>query len=88
VAGRPAHVAIAPPLCSKVVVVELKRILVEKKVGKEKVGGPSAGQAPASTLLHPPHLVPILLKPLTKSIKSKTISFHSFPKFLLFIFFI
>jgi hypothetical protein len=27
------------PLCTKVVVVELKRMLVEKKVGKEGVGG-------------------------------------------------
>jgi hypothetical protein len=32
--GRPTHVAKVPPLYTKVVVVELKRMLVEKKVGK------------------------------------------------------
>jgi hypothetical protein len=36
-------VAKVPPLCTKVVVVELKRMLVEKKVGKERVCGRSAG---------------------------------------------
>jgi hypothetical protein len=34
VAGRPAHVAIAPPLGPKVMVVEVKRKVVEKKGGK------------------------------------------------------
>jgi hypothetical protein len=34
VAGRAAHVAIAPPLCPKVMVVEVKRKVVEKKGGK------------------------------------------------------
>jgi hypothetical protein len=29
--GRPAHVAVAPPLCPKVMVVEVKRKVVEKK---------------------------------------------------------
>jgi hypothetical protein len=89
VAGQPVHVAIAPPLCTKVVVVELKRMLVEKKVGKEGVGSRLADQALASTLpnfLHPPHFVPLMLKPVTKSIKSKAISLHSFPMFLLFYF--
>jgi hypothetical protein len=76
VARWPAHVAKVPPLCTKVVVVELKRMLVEKKVGKEVVGGRSAT-----------HLVPLMLKPLTKSIKSKIIFFYSFSKFLLFIYF-
>jgi hypothetical protein len=38
------------------------------------------------TFHHPPHLDPLMLKPLTKSIKSKPISFHLFPKFFLFIF--
>jgi hypothetical protein len=33
-AGRPAHVAIARPLCPKVIVVEVKRKVVEKKGGK------------------------------------------------------
>jgi hypothetical protein len=76
-------------------VVEPKTILVEKKVGKGGVGGwPTThfGQSakpwpPLSpNFLHPPHLVPLVLKPLTKSIKSKTISLHSFPRFLLFNF--
>jgi hypothetical protein len=97
VAGRPAHVAIVPPFCTKVVVVELKRMLLEKKVEKEGVGGRSATHFGRSAkpwpplpnnFLHPPHLVPLVLKPLTKSIKSKAISLHSFPKFLLFIFFL
>jgi hypothetical protein len=79
----------------KVVVVELKRMLGEKKVGKEVVGGrlathfgwPTKPWPPLSpNFLHPPHLVPLELKPLTKSIKSKAISLHSFPKFLLFIY--
>jgi hypothetical protein len=35
VAEWPAHVAIAPPLCPKSVVVELKRDIVEVKGGKE-----------------------------------------------------
>jgi hypothetical protein len=95
VARRPAHVAIAPPLCTKVVVVELKRMLVEKKVGKDGVGGwpathfrqPAKPSPPLSpNFLHPPHLVPLVLKPLSKSIKSKAISLHSFPKFILFIY--
>jgi hypothetical protein len=50
-----------------------------------------ADQALASTLpnfLHPPHLLHLVLKPLTKSIKSKSISPHSFPNFLLFIIFL
>jgi hypothetical protein len=92
----PAHVAKVPPLCIKVVVVELKWMLVEKKVGKEVVGGRSATHFGRPTkpspplfpsFLYPPHLVPLMLKPLTKSIKSKIIFFHSFSKFLLFIYF-
>jgi hypothetical protein len=35
----------------------------------------------------PLHLNPIMLTPLTKSIKSKENSFHPFPKFFLFIYF-
>jgi hypothetical protein len=33
VAGWPAHVAKAPPFCPKVMVVEVKRKVVEKKGG-------------------------------------------------------
>jgi hypothetical protein len=39
VAGRPTHVALAPSLCPKGVVVELKRKIVEVKGGKEGEGG-------------------------------------------------
>jgi hypothetical protein len=38
------------------------------------------------TFHHPQHLDPLMLKPLTKSIKSKAISFHLFPKFFYFFF--
>jgi hypothetical protein len=42
---------------------------------------------PLNSYFHPPlHLGPIVLTPLTKSIKSKANSFHPFPKFFLFIF--
>jgi hypothetical protein len=97
VAGRPAHVASAPKLCPKGVVVELKREIVEGKGGKEGEGGrPAAnlwvtGHAWPSFNPYfrlPLHLAPIMLTPLTKSIKSKANSFHSFPKFYLFIYLI
>jgi hypothetical protein len=39
VAWQPAHVAIAPLLCYKGLVVELKREIVEGKGGKEGEGG-------------------------------------------------
>jgi hypothetical protein len=92
VAGRPAHVAKAPPLFPKVVVVEVKERVVEEKEGG--YGHPTthfgwlAKLWPpfSSTFHHPPHLDPLMLKPLTKSFKSKTYSFHLFPKFFLFLF--
>jgi hypothetical protein len=80
VAGRPAHVAKAPPLFPKVVVVEVKETVVEEKRENEGGDGRSATHfgRPAklwpqfsSTFHHPPHLHPLMLKPLTKSIKSK-----------------
>jgi hypothetical protein len=39
VAGRPSHVAKAPPFCLKGAMVELKREKVEGKGGKEGEGG-------------------------------------------------
>jgi hypothetical protein len=43
---------------------------------------------PLNPYFHPPlHLAPIMLTPLTKSIKSKTNFFHPFPKFFLFFYF-
>jgi hypothetical protein len=92
VAGRPAHVAKAPPFYPKGVVDELKREIVEGKEGKEGKGGwPGTnlwptGHAwtPLNPYFHPPlHLAPIMLTPLTKS---KVNSFNPFPKFFLFIF--
>jgi hypothetical protein len=42
--------------------------------------------SPLNPYFHPPlHLAPIMLTPLTKSIKSKANSFHPFSKFYLFI---
>jgi hypothetical protein len=68
---------------------------VEGKGGKEGEGGRLATNLwptdHAWPLLNPyfhpaHHLVPFMLTPLTKSIKSKANSFHLFPKFFLFIF--
>jgi hypothetical protein len=70
VAGRPAHVASAPILCLKGVVVELKREIVEGKGGKEGEGGrPTTNLSPTghawpplNPYFHPPlHLAPIML---------------------------
>jgi hypothetical protein len=87
VAGRPAHVAKAPPFCPKGVVVELKRETVEGKGGKEGEGGRPVtnlwptGHAwpPPNPYFHPTlHLAPIMLTPLTKSIKARPIPFILF----------
>jgi hypothetical protein len=67
---------------------------VEGKGRKEGEGGWPAtnlwptGHAwpPLNPFFQPPlHLAPIMLTPLTKSIKSKANSLHPFPKFYLFI---
>jgi hypothetical protein len=67
---------------------------VEGKGRKEGEGGrpatnlwPTGHAWPRHNLyFHSPlHLAPIMLTPLTKSIKSKANSFHHFPKFYLFI---
>jgi hypothetical protein len=89
VASRLGHVAKAPPFYPKGVVVELKRELVEGKGVKEGEGGWPATNLwpPLNPFIHPAlHLVPLMLTPLTKSIKSKANSFHLFPKFFLVIF--
>jgi hypothetical protein len=87
VAGRLAHVASAPKLCLKGVVVELKGEIVEEKGGKEGDGGRSAtilwptGHAwpPLNPYFHPPlHLAPITLTPVTKASKVKQIPFIVF----------
>jgi hypothetical protein len=94
--GRPASpYGHSPPLCPKGVVIELKSEIVEGKGGKEEQGGRLAtnlwltGHAwpPLNLYFHPPlHLAPIMLTPVTKSIKSKANLFHPFPKFYLFIY--
>jgi hypothetical protein len=95
VVGLIAHVARAPPFYHRGEVVELKRETVEGKGGKKGHGGWlatnlwSTGHAwpPLNLYIHHPlNLVPLMLTPLTKSIKSKPNSFHLFPKFFLFIF--
>jgi hypothetical protein len=95
VAGRPAHVAKAHPFCPKGVVVELKKEIVEGKVGKEGEGSrPDTNLSPTchawpplNPYLHPPlHPAPPMITPVTKSIKSKANCFHPFPNFFLFIF--
>jgi hypothetical protein len=87
VAGWPTHVAIAPLFCPKGVVVELKREIVDGKGGREGEGGRPAtilwptGHAwpPLNPYFHHPlHLAPIMLTPLTKSIKTKQIPFTLF----------
>jgi hypothetical protein len=89
VVGQLAHVASAPKLCPKDVVVELKREIVEGKGEKEGEGGRLAtniwpiGHAwpPLNPYFHPLLYLPlIMLTPLTKSIKSKANSFDLFPK--------
>jgi hypothetical protein len=65
------------------VVVELKREIREGKGGRRWPDGhQSLANRPCLAL----HYVPLMLTPLTKSIKSKANSFHRFPKFFLFIF--
>jgi hypothetical protein len=70
---------------------------VEGKGGKEGEGGrpdiklwlTDHAWPPLNLYFHPPlHLAPILLTPLTKSIKGKANSFHPFPKFFLIIYFL
>jgi hypothetical protein len=72
-----------------------KREIVEGKGGNEGEGGrpttnlwlTSHAWPPLNPYFHPPlYLAPIMLTPLTKSIKSKANSFHLFPKFFLFIY--
>jgi hypothetical protein len=77
----------------KGVVVELKREIVDGEGGKEGEGGQPAtnlwptGHAwpPLNPYFHPPlHLAPIMLTPLTTSIKSKTNSIYPLSEFFLF----
>jgi hypothetical protein len=74
VAGRPVDVAKAPPLFTKVVVVEVKEGVVQGKRDKEGGDGWPATRFGrlaklwhqfSSTSHHPPHLDPLTLEPLT-----------------------
>jgi hypothetical protein len=69
---------------------------VVEKGRKEGEGGrpatnlwPTSHACPSlNSYFHPPlHLAPIMLTPLTKSIKSKANSFYPFSKLFLFIYF-
>jgi hypothetical protein len=95
VARRPDHVAKDPPFHPKGAVVELKREIVEEKGGKEgEDGWPAADLWPTGHAWPPLnpyfdlplHIVPLMLTPLTKSIKSKPNFFHLF-KILFILFF-
>jgi hypothetical protein len=68
---------------------------VEGKGRKEGEGGRPATNLwptshawpPRNSYFHPAlHIAPIMLTPLTKSMKSKANSFHPFPKFLVLLF--
>jgi hypothetical protein len=95
VAGRPAHVAKSSPICPQGAVVEMKMKIVEGKKGKEGEGcRPAINLWPGGHTWPPlnshfhssPHLAPLMLTPLTKSIKSKANSLHHFLKFYLLLF--
>jgi hypothetical protein len=91
-AGRPDHVAKAPPFCPKGAVVELKREIVDEKGGKEGEGGrPATNLWPTShawpslnPYFHLPlHIVPLML---TQKHQKQTQFLSSFSK-ILFIFY-
>jgi hypothetical protein len=75
-------------ICPQGAVVEIKRNIVEGKEGKR--GGRWTGGHTWPPLNYhfysSPHLAPLMLTPLTKSIKSKAISLQLFPQFYLFLF--
>jgi hypothetical protein len=88
VAERPARLAKSSLICPQGAVVKIKRDIVEDKEGKK--GGRWSGEHTWPSLnshFHSsPHLAPLMLTPLTKSIKSKANSIHLFSKFYLFLF--
>jgi hypothetical protein len=81
-------------ICPQGAVVEIKK-KIEGKEGKKGKGGRTAVYlwsgghtwSPLDSHFHSsPHLAPLMLTPLTKSIKRKANSHHLFPKFYLFLF--
>jgi hypothetical protein len=88
VAERPAHVARSSPICPQGAVVEIKSNIVEGKEGKKWGRWPGGHTWPPldSHFHSSPHLAPLMLTLLTKSIKSKANCLDLFPKFYLFRF--
>jgi hypothetical protein len=96
VVGWPTHVAKSSPICPQGSVVEIKVKIVEGKEGKKEGEGGRPGidiwpgshtWPPHNSHFHSsPHLAPLMLTPLTKSIKNKANSLNVFPKFYLFLF--
>jgi hypothetical protein len=75
------------PICPQGAVVEIKRNIVDGKEGKRGGRWPGGHTwPPLNSHFHSsPHLAPLILTPLTKSIKSKENSLHLFPKFYYFL---
>jgi hypothetical protein len=93
--GGAVHVAKNSLICPQGAVVEIKSNIVEGNEGKSGGRWPSSHKSltgrphlpPLNSHFHfSPHLIPLMLTPLTKSIKSKTNSLHLFPMFYLFHF--
>jgi hypothetical protein len=81
------------PICPQGAVVEIKRKIVEGKEGKNGEGGRSAINVWLGGHIWPPlnshfysspHLAPLMLTPLTKSIKIKAKSLHLFQSSIYF----
>jgi hypothetical protein len=94
-AGRPAHVAKSTPICPQGAVIEIKRKIVEGKEGKRGGRWPAVHKSLAANHTWPPlnshfhsspHLAPLMLTPLTKSIKSKANSLHLFFQSSIYLF--
>jgi hypothetical protein len=81
-------VAKSSPICPQGVVVEIKRKIIEGKEGKRGGRWPGGHTwPPLNCHFHSsPYLAPLMLTPLTKSIKSKANSLHLFLKFYVFLF--
>jgi hypothetical protein len=89
VAGQATHVAKSSPICPQGAVVEIKRKIVEGKEGKSRGRWPGYHTwPPLNSHFHSsPYLVPLMLTPLAKSIKSKANSLHFFQSFIYFLYF-
>jgi hypothetical protein len=81
-------VAKSSPISPQGAVVEIKGKTVEGKEGKRGERWPTGHTwPPLNSHFHSsPHLGPLMVTPLTKSIKSKANFLHLFSKFYLFLF--